>query len=414
MREFALTLSASVVLSVALSLTFTPMLCAKFLKAPEPPKNRIMKGLETGFHGLEKSYARGLDVVMRHKLMTMAVFIGTALLSVVLYMTSSTGFFPQQDTGFIAGGLQTAQDASFATTYAKAREAMTIMTQDPDIAEAHFNIAGNVTNANLNATLRTLDAGRKSTADEVIGRLRPKLARVVGANSGLTSTQDITLGGRAARAQYQYTLVDGDLDELNVWSPQMLQAMQKLPELKDVSSDQQSSAASITLTIDRDAAGRFGIAPADIDSAIYNQIGSRQAAQYFTQLNAYHVVIEAPVNLQATPELFNSIYINSPRTGKPIPLSMLVKVDTSKTRPLSISHQGQLPAATLTFNPVSGGSFGRGHQAGGKGQGRSRRAGEPGGLVPGHGPGLPGKPVLDAGADRGGPAVGLHHPGGAL
>jgi HAE1 family hydrophobic/amphiphilic exporter-1 len=354
MREFALTLSAAVVLSVTLSLTFTPMLCGKFLKAPEPPKNPLMKGLERGFHNLERSYAKGLDVVMRHKPLTLAVFIATALLSVVLYATASTGFFPQQDTGFITGSVQTSQDSSYTSTNAKAREAIRIMAEDPDVAEAHYNIGGNATNALVNVALRSRDAGRTATADEIIGRLRPKLFRIVGANTALQAAQDINLGGRVARAQFQYTLSDSDLDELNAWAPQMMQAMQKMAELKDVSTDQQSTAPSVSLTIDRDAAGRFGIATSDIDAAIYNQIGSRQAAQYFTQLNAYHVVLEGPPELQASPQLFNSIFLNSPRTGKPVPLSLLVKVDMSRTRPLAISHQGQLPAATLSFNLAPG------------------------------------------------------------
>jgi HAE1 family hydrophobic/amphiphilic exporter-1 len=222
------------------------------------------------------------------------------------------------------------------------------------VAEAHYNVGGNPTSANLNVTLRTHEDGRRATADQIIARLRPKLARVVGANVAMQANQDINIGGRYSRAQYQYTLSDPDLDELNEWAPRMLQALEKLPQLKDVNTDQQSSSPSATLTIDRDAAGRFGIAPADIDAAIYNQIGSRQVAQYFTQLNAYHVVLEATPDLQVSPELFRNIYINSPRTGKPVPLSMLVKVDMSKTRPLSIQHQGQLPAATLSFNLAPG------------------------------------------------------------
>ena len=350
MREFALTLSAAVVLSVTLSLTFTPMLCGKFLKAPEPPKNPLMKGLETGFHNLERGYARGLDAVMRHKPLTLFTFICTAILSVALYMTSPTGFFPQQDTGFLGGGMQTAQDSSYAYTDAKSQEMVKIIAQDPDVEEAHYNIGNNPTNSNLNVTLRTREDGRRATADQILQRLRPKLARVVGANAGLQANQDINVGGRFTRAQYQYTLSDADLNELNEWAPRMMQAMEKLPQLKDVNTDQQSTSPSSTLTIDRDAAGRFGIAPSDIDAAIYNQIGGRQVAQYYTQLNAYHVVLEAPPELQQSPDLFNDIFINSPRTGKPVPLSSLIKVDTSKTRPLSIQHQGQLPAATLSFN----------------------------------------------------------------
>ena len=358
MREFALTLSAAVVLSVTLSLTFTPMLCGKFLKAPEPPKNPLMKGLERGFHNLERSYARGLDVVMRHKLLTMAVFAATAILSVVLYATASTGFFPQQDTGFIQGTMISPQDTSYPKAYAKAREVIRIIANDPDVSEVHFNIGGNLSQVGTNMTLRPMDEGRKASADQIIARLRPQLARVIGVQVILQAQQDINIGGRGSRAGYQYTLSDGDLDELNTWAPRLLQALEKIPEIKDVNSDQQSNASSATLTIDRDAAGRFGISPADIDAAIYSQVGQRQVAQYYTQLNAYRVVLEGPPEMQGSPELFNSIFLNSPRTGKPVPLSMLVKVDMSKTRSVSINHQSQLPAATLSFNLAPGVSLG--------------------------------------------------------
>ena len=363
MREFALTLSAAVVLSVGLSLTFTPMLCAKFLKAPEPLRNPVMKGLERGFHNLEKSYARGLELVMRHKVMTMVVFFATMILSVALYATAKTGFFPQQDTGFMQATVITNQDSSYPRTDAKARQVARIIADDPDIAATGYNIGGNnLSNAGINIALRSRDEGRRSTPEEIIARLRPKLAQVIGAQVILQTQQDINIG-RGGRALYQYTLSDADLDELNEWTPRLLDAMQKLPQLKDVNSDQQSNASSATLTIDRDAAGRFGISPADIDAAIYNQVGQRQVAQYFTQLNAYHVILEGPPELQGSTQLFNSIFLNSPRTGKPVPLSLLVKVDTSKTRQVTISHQGQLPAATLSFNMTPGVSLGEATKA---------------------------------------------------
>ncbi|MGZ3346182.1 MAG: efflux RND transporter permease subunit [Caulobacteraceae bacterium] len=354
MREFALTLAAAVVISVCMSLTFTPMLCGKFLKPPEPPKNPLMKGLESGFHKLERAYARGLDRVMQHKGLTLFTFVGTAVLAAVMYVTSPTGFFPTQDTGFLGGAIQTAQSSSYAYSDQKSQEIAKIIAQDKDVEEVHYNIGNNASNSNLNVTLRSRDDGRTASATEIMNRLRPKVSRVVGANAAMQANQDINVGGRFSRAQYQYTLSDADLDELNAWAPRMLQALEKLPQLKDVNTDQQSSSPSATLTIDRDAAGRFGIAPSDIDAAIYNQIGGRQVAQYFTQLNAYHVVMEAPPELQASPDLFRDIYLNSPRTGKPVPLSSLVKVDMSKTRAQSIQHQGQLPAATLSFNLAPG------------------------------------------------------------
>jgi len=354
MREFAFTLSAAVVLSVILSLTFTPMLCGKFLKPPKPPSNWFTKALETGFHRLDSGYANALDVVLRHRLLTLIVFLATAALAVILYATASTGFFPQQDTGFLQGTLVTSQDASFAKTYEKVTQVADVIRKDNAVNEVHFYIGGASNTANFAVSLKPKDSGRKATADQVITRLRPKLARLVGVQAFLQANQDINVGGRASRAQYQYTLSDSNLDELNSWTPQLLSELAKLPQIKDVSSDQQSQAAAVDLTIDRDAAGRFGISPADIDAAVYNQIGQHEVAQYFTQLNAYHVVVEAPPDLQATPALFNSVYLLSPLTGKTVPLSFFVKVNPNATSSLSISHQGQFPAATLSFNLAPG------------------------------------------------------------
>jgi len=358
MREFALTLSAAVVISVTMSLTFTPMLCAKFLKAPEPPRNPIMKALESGFVKLERGYARGLEVVMRHKVLTLLVFIGTALLSVLLYATAKTGFFPVQDTGFIQGSVITAQDSSFTRTNAKAEQVMKIIAADPDVAEAHYQIGSNLSQVGLNFALRPREQGRKTNAADIIARLRPQVAQVVGTQTVLQAQQDIVVGARGGRALYQYTLGDADLDELNQWAPKLFDAMSKMQQLRDVNSDQQSGARAATIDIDRDAASRFGINPSDIDAAIYNQVGQREVAQYFTQLNAYHVVLEAPSALQADPALFNDIFLNSPLTGKSVPLSALIKVDTSKTTPVSVNHQGQLPAATISFNLAPGVSLG--------------------------------------------------------
>ncbi|HTK35213.1 MAG TPA: efflux RND transporter permease subunit, partial [Caulobacteraceae bacterium] len=360
MREFALTLSATVLLSLMLSLTFTPMLCGKFLKKPGPPSNWFTRGLETGFSRLEDGYRRGLDVVLGHMPATLAVFLVTVAAAVVLYATAHTGFFPQQDTGFISGTMVTSQDGSFAKTSAKVEQVADIIRNDPDVAATNFGVGnGGANQANFNIALSPRDEGRKSTADEVIARLRPKLAQVVGAQTFMQANQDINVGGRAGRAQYQYTLSDADLTELNTWTPKLLAALQALPELKDVSSDQQSQAAAVNLKIDRDAAGRFGISPSDIDNALYNQIGQRQVAQYFTQLNSYHVVVEGPPALQATPALFNSVYILSPATGRPVPLSLFVKADPNGTASLTISHQGQFPAATLAFNLSPGVSLGQ-------------------------------------------------------
>jgi HAE1 family hydrophobic/amphiphilic exporter-1 len=363
MREFAFTLSAAVILSLVLSLTLTPMLCGKFLKQPAPPSNRFTKALEKGFHDMEAAYARALDVVLRHMGLTLAVFLATMAGAVWLYATVNTGFFPQQDTGFITGVMASSQDSSFAKTKLKVQDVAGVIGQDPAVAGFVMFVGGSSANtANLNIALKPKDDGRKANVDEVIARLRPKLANLVGVQTFLQAAQDINVGGRAGRAQYQYTLADADLTELNTWAPKLLAALQALPQLKDVSSDQQSQAGAVNLTIDREAAGRFGISPADIDTAIYNLIGQHQVAQYFTQLNSYHVVVEAPPELQATPDLFSSIYLMSPATGKAVPLSLFVKIDPAASSSLTIAHQSQFPAATLSFNLAPGVSLGQATQ----------------------------------------------------
>ncbi|MDR3512464.1 MAG: efflux RND transporter permease subunit [Caulobacteraceae bacterium] len=360
MSEFAITLSAAVILSVGLSLTLTPMLCGRFLKAPAPPKSAIMRGLETGFTRMERAYARSLDVVLRHMRLTLAVFIATALAALALYATVPTGFFPQQDTGFIQGVMITSQDASFAKTREKVQRVADVLRQDPAVASIAMNVGGTSANqSNVMLSLAPKDEGRKETPDQIIARLRPKLNRLVGVQTFLQSRQDINVGGRTGQAQYQYTLSDADLGELNAWAPRLLTALRGLPQLTDVSSDQQSDAAAVMLTIDRDAAARFGILPSDIDTAIYNLIGQHQVTQYFTQMNSYHVIVEAPPGAQATPAMFNSVYLLSPLTGKNVPLSFFVKVDPTASASLLISHQGQFPAATLSFNLAPGVSLGQ-------------------------------------------------------
>jgi HAE1 family hydrophobic/amphiphilic exporter-1 len=360
MQEFAFTLSTAVAISIVLSLTLTPMLCARFLRAPRPSSNPVLKAIERGFARLEAGYARALDVVLRHMRLTLAIFLVTAAATVYLYATVPTGFFPQQDTGFISGVIVTSQDASFAKISEKSAEVADIIRQDPDVAGLGVFIGSASSNqANLTVTLSPKDSGRSATATQIITRLRPKLARLVGVQTYLQAAQDITVGGRAGRAQYQYTLVDADLGELNAWAPRLLAELQTLPQLTDVSSDQQSQGAAVNLTIDRDAAARFGILPADIDAAIYDLIGQHQVTQYFTQLNSYHVIVEAPPGLQLTPDLFNSVYLLSPLTLKSVPLSFFVKVDPNATSSLTISHQALFPAATLSFNLAPGVALGQ-------------------------------------------------------
>ncbi len=364
MREFAITLSAAVLLSLVLTLTLTPMLCARFLRAPKPASNRFTKTLEKGFTNLEAAYARALDGVLRHQVITLIVFVVTVAGAGLLYATASTGFFPQQDTGFLSGVMLTSQDASFTKTKAKIQAVAKVVGADPAVAGLGMFVGSSSTNqANMFIALKPKDAGRKATADQVITRLRPKLARLVGVQTFLQAAQDINVGGRPGQAQYQYTLSDADLTELDDWAPRMLAALREAPELKDVSSDQQSSGGAVDLTIDRDAAARFGVSPTAIDSAIYDQIGQAEVTQYFTQQNSYHVVIEGPPDLESSPDLFNSLYILSPITGRDVPLSFFVKADPTATHSLTVSHQGEYPAATLSFNLSPGVALSKATQA---------------------------------------------------
>jgi HAE1 family hydrophobic/amphiphilic exporter-1 len=351
MREFAVALSAAVIMSMILTLTLTPMLCSQFLKEPHAPTHPITKWLNNGFHKMDRAYARSLDVIMHHRLLTLIVFLITIAAAVVLYGTANTGFFPQEDTGFINGVMLTSQDSAFDRTKDKVQQVGNLIRSDPDVAGLGLFVGnGGANQANLFIALKPRDDGRESTADQIITRLRPKLAKLVGVQTFLQAAQDINVGGRAGQAQYQYTLSDSDMDELNSWAPKMVAAMQKLPELKDVSSDQQTKGASLNLQIDRDAASRFGINPTDIDTIVYEMVGQAEVAQYFTQQNSYHVVVEGPPKMQSTPDILNSLYILSSTTGKTVPLSMFVKATQSGNSALTVNHQGEFPAATLSFN----------------------------------------------------------------
>jgi HAE1 family hydrophobic/amphiphilic exporter-1 len=355
MREFAVTLSAAVIVSLALTLSLTPMMCARFLKAPKPPSNRFTKAVASGFEKLDRGYVRALDVVLEHKLVTLIVFLATMAAAGFFYVTANTGFFPQQDTGFITGVMLGSQDSSFNKTVDKVNHVAAVVGADPAVAGFGMFIGSAGANqANMFVALKPKDSGRKESADQIITRLRPKLAQVVGAQTFLQAAQDINVGGRPGQAQYQYTLSDPDLTELNAWAPKMLAALQEAPELKDISSDQQSKGGALNLTIDRDAAARFGITPTQIDAAIYELIGQDEVAQYYTQQNSYHVIVEAPMEMRASPDVFNYVYLLSPTTGRTVPLSLFVKADPFGTSSLTVNHQGEYPAATLSFNLAPG------------------------------------------------------------
>ncbi|WP_050468858.1 efflux RND transporter permease subunit [Herbaspirillum chlorophenolicum] len=363
-REFAVTVTLTIGVSVIISLTLTPMLCSRFLKNPhdEMSGNRhgkMYQWFERGFDAMLSGYKRGLDIVFKHQFITLMTFIGTVALTVVLFIVIPKGFFPQQDNGVIIGFAESAQDISSSAMQKRLLQVADIVRQDPDVTG--FGVSAGSTTFNTGTffiALKPKDEGRTTNADQVIARIRPKVAKVQGINLFMQASQDINVGGRLSRTQYQYTITDTDLDELNVWAPRMLERFRQLPQLTDVASDQQNAAATATITIDRARASSFGISPSLIDATIYDAIGQRQVAQYFTQINSYHVVLEITPELQKDPALFDKLYLTSPLTGEQVPLSTFVKIDTTKTGYLSISHQSQFPAVTISFNLAPGVSLG--------------------------------------------------------
>ncbi len=359
-REFAVTVTMTIVVSVAVSLTLTPMLCSRYLSdAHAKPHGRLYRLFEHGFAAMAAGYKRGLEFVLKHEFATLCVFLATLALSVAMFIFSPKGFFPQQDTGTIYGFAETSQDASFTAMRQRMKLVADVVRRDPDVTGFGMFAGGNTANTGVFfIALRPKDEGRTASADEVIARLRPKVAKLQGINLFMQAPQDINVGGRLSRTQYQYTVTDTNLDELNTWAPRLLEGLRRVPELTDVASDQQNAAAAATLTIDRARASSFGISPALIDATLYDAIGQRQVAQYFTQTNSYHVVLEVSPKLQQDPALFDKLYITSPLTGQQVPLSAFVKVDTSKTAYLLISHQGQFPAVTISFNVAPGVSLG--------------------------------------------------------
>jgi hydrophobe/amphiphile efflux-1 (HAE1) family protein len=361
-REFAVTVTMTIMVSAVVSLTLTPMMCSRFMKSERHGRHgRLYMLSERGFDHLLAGYRRSLDVALRYRKVTFAVFLATLAATAYLFVIIPKGFFPQQDTGLILGTSEAAQDISFAEMARRERALADIVRQDPAVATVGMNIgaggAQTQNNGRLFITLKPRDQ-RDVSADEVIRRLRPKLAKVEGAALFLQVAQDINVGGRPARTQYQYTLQDADLDELDEWAPKLFAKLKTLPELRDVATDQQTGGATLTLTIDRDQAARFGIQPQLIDDTLYDAFGQRQITQYFTQINSYLVVLEVSPELQNRPSALDTIYITSPTTGQPVPLSTLVKWTTRPTTFLSINHQSQFPAVTLSFNLPAGVALG--------------------------------------------------------
>jgi HAE1 family hydrophobic/amphiphilic exporter-1 len=361
-REFAVTLAMAIFVSMVVSLTLTPMMASRFLREQKHLHHgRIYQLSERGFDAMLNAYKRGLDLVLRWRLTTLAVFFITLGLSVYLFVIIPKGFFPQQDNGMILGTSEAAQDISFADMMKKQEELGQIVMNDPGVASVAMFIGGGgsaLNNGRMYVTLKPRDQ-RDASAQQIIARLRPKFDKVEGARQFLQASQDVRLGGRATRTQFEYTLQDANLGELNEWAPKVLAKLQSLPELRDVATDQQTRGTTLTLTIDRDTAARYGISPQLIDDTLYDAFGQRQVAQYFTQLNSYHVILEVLPELQGRVDTLNKIYVKSPTTGEQVPLSVFTKWTTVPVRPLSISHQGQFPAITISFNLANGVALGQ-------------------------------------------------------
>jgi hydrophobe/amphiphile efflux-1 (HAE1) family protein len=361
-REFAITVTLAIAVSAIVSLTLTPMMCARFLKGGHHAHGRLYRATERMFDALLNGYRRSLDIVLRHQFATLMVFLLTMALTIFLFIEVPKGFFPVQDNGLIVGLSEAAQDVSPEEMKRLQQSLGAILSEDPDVA-AFGSIIGSGGAQTTNTgrffiALKPRDE-RESTASQIIDRLRPQFAKMEGVALFLQPGQDITVGGRISRAQFQYTVQDASLDELTTWGPRVLEKLKTLPELADVSSDLLANAPQLSISINRDAAARFGIQPQVIDDTLNDAYGQRQIAQYFTQLTSYHVILEIPPALQADLSSLNQIYVKSPNTGQAIPLSTLVNVDSSKVGPLQVSHQGQFPAATLSFNLRPGVSLGQ-------------------------------------------------------
>ncbi len=352
-REFAVTLAMAIFVSLVVSLTLTPMMASRFLRAhSETRHGRFYQWSERAFERMLNAYARGLDRALRWKLTTLCIFFATLGLSVYLFIIIPKGFFPQQDNGFLTGTSEAAQDISFADMKRHQEELSDIVQADPAVDSIAMFIGGGGTALNsgrMYVTLKPHDQ-RDANAQQIIARLRPKLEKVEGARLYMQASQDVRLGGRATRTQFEFTLQDANLDELNEWAPKILAVMQKLPQLRDVATDQQTQGTTLTLTIDRDTASRYGIQPQLIDDTLYDAFGQRQVTQYFTQLNSYHVILEILPDMQGKLDTLDKLYIKSPLTGDEVPLSVFCKWTTVPVRPLSIAHQGQFPAITISFN----------------------------------------------------------------
>ena len=357
-REFAVTLSVAIAVSAVVSLTLTPMMASRLLRSRREQRRGRLYGLsERFFDGMLRAYDRGLRWVLNHATLMGAVTILLAVLTVILYIVVPKGFFPQQDTGSLAGTSDGPQDISFPAMRDRQELANKVVLSHPAVAHMVSFTGGfsSINNGFMFIELKPLGE-RRQTADQIIAELRPKLAQVPGIALYLQSVQDVRMGGRPARTQYQYTLQDANLEELNEWAPRMLEKLKTLPELRDAASDQQTQALQLVVDVDRDTAARLGITPQLVDNTLYDAFGQRQVSTMFTQLNQYRVVLEVKPEFQGGPDALRSVYVPTP-DGSQVPLLSFANYRQAPTS-LSVNHQSQFPAVTLSFNLAPGVSLG--------------------------------------------------------
>jgi multidrug efflux pump subunit AcrB len=363
-REFAVTLTVAILMSLVVSLTTTPMLSAKFLEAHSKRKHgRFYFMGERALAWLAAEYERGLRWVLRRQGLIMTITILTVALNIYLFILVPKGFFPQQDTGRIGGQIRGQQDVSFDALRTKMLQLAAIVGRDPGVQNVMAFVGGGGpgggggNTGNLFMALKP-DAERQKTGDSaelIMNRLRPRTAGIPGVQLYLQSQQELNIGGRGSATQYQYTLTADNLEDLNLWAPRLMARMQRLPELKDVATDQQDKGLRAQLVIDRDTASRLGVSPLSIDATLSDAFGQKQVSTTYRPLNQYHVVMEVAPQFQEDPDALKNIYIKS-TTGAMVPLSAVTHFETQRI-PLAVNHQGQSAAVTLSFNLTLGASL---------------------------------------------------------
>lgn len=360
-QEFAITITASLLLSLVISLTLTPMLCARLLKDESRKKhNRLYLAFERGFDALLALYARGLRIVLRHRFATLMVMLCTVALTGYLYAIIPKGFFPQQDTGQIVGVTEASQDISFPAMSERQQALVNVLLKDPAIQSVASYIGPGGPTATLNQgrvfIILKPKPERKASADEIINRLKPKLAHIQGITLYMQAAQDITIGARLSKTQYQFTLTDADSNELTHWANIFLERIRKIDGVTDVASDQANAGPKLDITVDREVASSFGVLPSTIDNTLDDAFGQRIVSTMFTSLNQYHVILEVDPRFQYGPEALKDIYVSS-SGGKQVPLSDLVHT-AIKPAPILINHQSMFPSVTISFNLKPGVALG--------------------------------------------------------